>query len=96
MVGKDNNVTHDGDQIKANRDLLDDPLISKHDLAAMLNVRERQIRRYRSWGWIESVIIQRRVFFRMSAVRKLIDEHLTTYKYGTEQDKRWSNKQTDN
>ena len=96
MIGTDNNITPDADPTKTTPDLLNDPLISKHDLAAMLNVRERQIRRYRSWGWIDSVIIQRRVFFRMSAVRKLIDEHLTTYKYGTEQDKRWSNKQADN
>lgn len=54
----------------------DDPLIPNRQLAEILDVRTKQIIEYRKKKLIEAVIIQNRVFFRKSAVKKFIEEHI--------------------
>ena len=46
----------------------DDPLIPNRQLAEILEYRKKKL--------IEAVIIQNRVFFRKSAVKKFIEEHI--------------------
>lgn len=53
-----------------------DPLITNRQLAEILDVRTKQIIEYRKKKLIEAVIIQNRVFFRQSAVKKFIEDHI--------------------
>lgn len=54
----------------------DDPLITNRQVAEILDIRTKQLIEYRKKKLIEAVIIQNRVFFRRSAVKKFIEEHI--------------------
>lgn len=54
----------------------DDPLITNRQLAEILDVRTKQIIEYRKKKLIEAIKIQNRVFFRQSAVKKFINDHI--------------------
>lgn len=64
-------------QLKCSDDKFDDdPLITNRQLAEILDVKTKQIIEYRKKKLIEAVIIRNRVFFRRSAVRKFIEDHI--------------------
>lgn len=62
--------------LKGRDTLGDDPLIPQRELLQILDLNERSIRRYRKNGWIAPVTIQRRLFYRKSDIRNLIENHL--------------------
>ena len=53
----------------------DDPLIPNRQLAEILDLRPKSLQYYRKKKILEAVIIQRRVFFRQSVVKKFLAEH---------------------
>lgn len=56
-------------------DSTDDPLIPNRQLAEILDLRPKTLTKYRKKKILEAVIIQRRVFFRRSVVKKFLAEH---------------------
>ena len=52
-----------------------DPLIPNRQLAEILDVRPKSLQYYRKKKIFEAVVIQRRVFFRQSVVKKFLAEH---------------------
>ena len=58
-----------------NNDKMDDPLIPNRQLAEILDLRPKTLNKYRKKKMLEAVIIQRRVFFRQSVVKKFLAEH---------------------
>ena len=62
--------------LNGRKTLSDDPLLPHREVLHLLDIKERQLRRYRDNGWIKAVVIQRRLFFRTSEVRNLIEKHL--------------------
>lgn len=64
-------------RLQSHKTFGDDPLITLRELAQMLNITIRQVNRYRKNGWIVPLFIQRRIFFRTSDVRNLINNHLS-------------------
>lgn len=65
-------------QLKCGNENIDsDPLITNRQLAEILDVKTKQIIEYRKKKLIEAVIIRKRVFFRRSAVKKFIEDHIS-------------------
>ncbi|WP_278975575.1 helix-turn-helix domain-containing protein [Alistipes finegoldii] len=54
----------------------DDPLIPNRQVAEILDLKPKSLLKYRKKKILEAVIIQKRVFYRRSVVRKFIAEHL--------------------
>lgn len=52
-----------------------DPLIPNRQLAEILDLRPKSLQYYRKKKILEAVVIQRRVFFRQSVVKKFLAEH---------------------
>lgn len=53
-----------------------DPLIPNRQVAEILDLKPKSLLKYRKKKILEAVIIQKRVFYRRSVVRKFIAEHL--------------------
>lgn len=52
-----------------------DPLIPNRQLAEILDLRPKSLQYYRKKKILEAAVIQRRVFFRQSVVKKFLAEH---------------------
>ena len=52
-----------------------DPPIPNRQLAEILDLRPKSLQYYRKKKILEAVVIQRRVFFRQSVVKKFLAEH---------------------
>ena len=48
----------------------------------MLDVKPPQLKRYRDWGWLEAVIIQRRVFYKISVAKQFMERMTSGYFIG--------------
>lgn len=59
----------------SDEDNTSDPLIPNRQLAEILDIRPKSLQYYRKHKMLEAVIIQRRVFFRRSVVRKFLADH---------------------
>ena len=59
----------------SNNSNTDDPLIPIRQLAEILDLRPKTLTLYRKKKILEAVVIQRRVFFRQSVVKKFLAEH---------------------
>ena len=61
------------------RKIKEEPLVSNRELAQMLDVKPPQLKRYRDWGWLEAVIIQRRVFYKISVAKQFMERMTSGY-----------------